>query len=486
MKKCFKFLKIVLVGILSGWMVVHGGMGMVVEAVFAMDDETGDRKELPELFIKSLNPGYTIDGKNNVGEMFEIAHKESSDEMISLAGVTVRYTNTSGNASELIKFPENSYLAGETLLLRLASSPNSELANLVYKKTLAMNAKIELLKDEEVIDVVCWTGKSGCLAAFNKDRPTTLVRNLETGEFEHLNDYEPNYVESNYVIDAEESDENELENVGGEDEAGYGEIGNQCKGLEFSEILSYYAEAQTEQFVEFYNPTAEQILVDGCQLRYKNKLYPLSGIVKPEGYLVRFASDFKLTKNPTNFNTLELIDINGEVVDKLDYPNGQRKGMAYAMIGHDEKGEELWRTTYAVTPEEPNIYQEFKTCEAGKVINEATGNCVKVTEVVEKICAEGQYLNPLTGRCKKIETAKITTCKEGYYYYEPTGRCRKIVENNGADYSLGSVEMENYEEKGSFIAIYAVVAVVGLGLVYVIYEYRKDIGRFIRRLLGRH
>lgn len=477
------------------------GLLMLMGGGCALAEE--ETTSLPELYFKAVNPGYTIDGISNVGEIIEIARGGSSDEMILLAGVTIRYTNTSGNEVVLAEFPENGYLAGETLLLRLASSPGSELANLVYKKTLAMNAKLELWRGEEVLDTVCWTGKDECLAAFNKNAPTTLVRNVETGEFEHLELYEPSYSEENYVLkDEEKPDEDEKtpegdgEITGVEDgsadekleekpDEGYGEVKSQCKGLQFSEILSYYAETQTEQFVEFYNAGAEQVLLDGCQLRYKNKLYPLSGIVKAEGYTVRVAEDFKLTKNPTNTNTLEIVDTDGTVVDKLEYPNGQRKGVAWAMIGYDEKGEELWHTTYAVTPGEPNIYQEYKTCEEGKVINEETGNCVKVTEVVEKTCAAGQYLNPLTGRCKKIEVEEEKICKEGYYFYEPTGRCRKVVENDGAEYDLGSEETEGREKESSFVAIYAVLFVVGLGVIYIIYEYRKEIARIFKRLMGR-
>ena len=177
-------------------------------------------------------------------------------------------------------------------------------------------------------------------------------------------------------------------------------------------MLSYYDDSKDEQFVEFYNTTSEQILLDGCLLKYKSKTYPLSGIVKAEGYLSRYLTDFSITKNPTNSNTLELIDANGEIVDKLTYSNGQRKGTSWALIGYDEKGEQLWRTTYAPTPGEPNNYQEFRTCDAGKVINEATGNCVKVTTVEPKTCPAGQYLNPLTGRCRTIKLTSEKTCKD--------------------------------------------------------------------------
>ena len=219
-------------------------------------------------------------------------------------------------------------------------------------------------------------------------------------------------------------------------------------------------------------------MLDGCRIRYKNKEYPLNGIVKAEGYLTYLPVEFSLAKNPTNAGRLEIMDVNDEVVDKLEYPNGQRKATSYAQIGYDAKGEEIWKVTYAPTPGEGNIYQEFRTCEAGKVINEETGNCVKITAVEEKTCEAGYYLNPLTGRCKKYEVARIVTCKEGYAYNEETGRCRKIKENTGANYELAAQE---YEEKSSFVALYAVIGIVVAGLLYVIYEFRREIVRFFRR-----
>lgn len=118
----------------------------------------------------------------------------------------------------------------------------------------------------------------------------------------------------------------------------------------------------------------------------------------------------------------------------------------------------------------------------GKVINEATGNCVKVTSVAEKICKEGYYLNILTGRCNKTKTVEEKTCKEGYYLNPDTGRCRKITENSGANYSL---EPEKYEEQSSFVALYAVLGVVGIGLLYLIYEFRREIVKLWRKVFRR-
>ena len=201
--------------------------------------------------------------------------------------------------------------------------------------------------------------------------------------------------------------------------------------------------------------------------------------MKPEEYFVYRPEGFNLTKNPTNGNLLELIDVDGAVVDSLNYPNGQRKATAYAMIGFDGQGGEIWRVTYAVTPGSGNIFQEFKTCEDGKVINEETGNCVKVTTVAAKICPEGQYLNILTGRCRKSEVATEKKCKEGYYLNEETGRCRKIVENKGAEYS---VEPEEFEEEKSFVALYAVIGVLAVGVGYLVYEFRHEIARLWHRV----
>ncbi|MBR2993804.1 hypothetical protein IKF43_00185 [Candidatus Saccharibacteria bacterium] len=424
--------------------------------------------EIPELYIKAINPGYTVDGKSNVGEMIEIARK-NADTSISLAGATIGYTNSSGNYTVLVEFPEDSWFIGETLLLRLASSPESELAAVNYTKTLAFKAGIELMMGGEVIDEVCWTSKDGCYKEFKSANPTTLVRNLETGEFEHVLEYEPDYDSESYYVEVIEGE-------------GYGAIESQCRGLQFSEILSYYETLRSEQFIEFYNPKPEQILLDGCKLKYKNKYYALNGIVRPEEYFVYYPEGFSLTKNPTNSNTLELVDTDGAVVDKLVYPNGQRKGTAYALIGYDKSGSEIWRTTYAPTPGTANNYQEFRTCEAGKAINEATGNCVKIASIKEKICKEGYYLNILTGRCNKIKTTAEKTCKEGYYLNPETNRCRKIKENKGAEYSL---EPENYEEKSSFVALYAVLLVMGLGIVYLVYEFRHEIAKLWRKVCRR-
>ena len=448
------------------FIILIGGLiiALIVMSYRAFAEEVS--KDLPELYIKAINPGYTIDDKSNVGELIEIG-RNGSNEMISLAGITIGYTNSSGNDSILFEFPENSFLTGESILLRLASSPESELAAMNYSKTLAFKAGLALKRGEEVLDDVCWTGKDGCYKEFKSSDPTFLVRNTELNMFEHLKEYVPNYDLNAFFLQKEE----------GEDEKS---ISPQCRGVQFSEILSYYDTSKSEQFVELFNSGSEQVLLDGCKLRYKNKNYDLSGMMKPEGYLAYFPRDFSLTKNPTNKNTLELIDVDGTTLDTLNYFNGQRKGTAYAMIGFDSAGEEVWKTTYAPTPGAGNVYQEYKTCEEGKVINEETGNCVKVVSVTAKTCPEGQYLNILTGRCRKIaqETAK-KDCKEGYYLNPETNRCKKIVENKGANYEL---KPDSREGEKNFVAWYIVGIVVLIGIGYLIFEFRTELARLFRKV----
>lgn len=451
------------------------GMGGLAINNHVSAEEDGISNKIPEIYIRAINPGYTVDGKSNVGEMIEISRKHS-DEVISLAGIAVGYTNSSGEQI-LVEFSEYSFMAGENLLLRLASSPGSELANLTYKVKgsssglTQSSGPVVLKRGEEVLDSVCWVdGQEGCQRKFKSGSGESLVRNIETGEFEFKILYEPKYDSNSYYVE----------------DNGMGEVvgPSQCKGLEFSEILSYYETSKSEQFIEFYNRGAEQILLDGCAVRYKNKKYILKGIVKPEEYYVFYPNEngFNLTKNPTNSNRLELVDADGAVVDVLEYPNGQRKGTSYAFIGYDSGGKEVWRVTYAPTPGLANNYQEYKTCEEGKVLNKETGNCVKMAKLAGKVCKDGQYLNPLTGRCKKIQTAAEKTCKEGYYLNPETGRCRKIKENNGADYSL---EPETYEEKSSFVAFFAVLGVILVALIVVGYEFRHEILKLLGRVFRR-
>lgn len=423
--------------------------------------------EKPALQIRALNPGYTVEGKQNVGEFIEL--EKSADTTLSLTGYALRYTNGSGTASMLFEFPENSTMTGGVLLLRLASSPDASMADVTYTKTLAFAAgPLELLHNGEVVDTVCWTGKSGCYPKFNGAKPTTLARNEDTGLFEHLSVYTPEYDPDNPSYHGPPIDPEP-------------EVVPKCRGLQFSEVLSYYENNSDEQFVELYNGTDHNIDITGCQVRYKKKDYLLSGIIPPDGYFARYLPEVTLTKNPTSSNAIDLIDTDGIIVDTLTYYNGQKKGTAHAAFGYQNNGKPEWLQTYHPTPGEANDYQKYKTCPAGKAINEATGNCVNAASLDTNLapCPAGKYRSPITNRCRSIEDSNDKECPDGYERNPETNRCRKIRNNDGADYEL---EPDSFGDTTTFIAIGVILILAGIGLTYVGVQYRHEIARFFRNI----
>lgn len=428
-----------------------------------------------QLAIKAVNPGYSIDGIQNVGEFIQIVSLNDSDSIstLSLAGYSLRYTTKSGNTSDIFVFPEGSQMSGGSILLRLASSPEASQADLTYTKTLGLDTgPLELLYNEEVIDSVCWTGGDLCYTKFlNKSGSrTTLVQDLGSKTFSHVpvEDYQPAYDPSSpgYIPPATLAD----------DDSDAAEP--RCRGLEFSEILTYYADDPSEQFIELYNGSDEFIDATGCSVKYKNKTFTLSGVIEAGAYYL-LRPDVTLTKNPTTSNNYELLDTTGDVLDTLILPHGQKKSTSFAQFGYLETGGENWLTTYSPTPGEANNFQQYRSCPEGKVINQETGNCIKANAIAEvKECPAGKYRNPLTGRCKSIEEDSVLApCKEGYERNPETNRCRKIRNNDGAAYPLVPTTAT---EKTSFIAGLAIAAVLAVGAAYIALQYRPEISRFLR------
>ena len=287
---------------------------------------------------------------------------------------------------------------------------------------------------------------------------------------------------------------------------------NDCNGVIISELYSNYENDVSEQFIELYNPTLEQIPLENCSISYKNKTFPLEGEIGAGSYFVFKDQGLTLTKDPSSSNAVSIINRNHDIKAQIEYPHGQKKGTSYALFDISSTNS-FWRQTYHVTPGKANIYQEFQACPSGKVINLKTGNCIKEeatkTEVIS--CPKGKYLNPLTNRCKTIESAttltpckegyernpetnrcrkisststELVSCKEGYERNPETNRCRKIRENTGetTDYAPEPVEEKAYHNPKIFIAAIAIGIAVATGVSYVIYQYRQEIRKIIRNL----
>lgn len=424
-------------------------------------------KSSTKIVIKAINPGYSFGGKSNVGEFIELA--KLSDAPVSLADHILYYTSSSGKKIKIFEFAEDSQMVGETLLLRLASSPDSSNSDATYTKTLALEAgPLELTHKEEIIDMVCWRG-SGCQPKFKSDDPTSLVRDLTTFEFSHRSDYTPDFDSTHPGLFIPSVVESVVE--------------PKCLGVQFSEVLSYYETTPSEQFIELYNSSDEDISLDGCQLQYKNKSHPLSGVIKSHDFLAINAPSFVLSKNPTSSNTITLVDVNGDSVDELQFPHGQRKSASYAQFGIDSSGREQWLITFIPTPSAQNLFQEFPVCPKGKTLSLNSGHCVKPSTVKSLLqpCPAGKIRNSLSGRCKSIKstTKEPKACKAGYELNPDTNRCRKIRQNTGADYQLAPQSIPN---KSVTTPIIIIIIICTIGIIYTIFQFRFEIIRFLRYL----
>ena len=159
----------------------------------------------------------------------------------------------------------------------------------------------------------------------------------------------------------------------------------------------------------------------------------------------------------------------------------------------------------------------IKVCNDGYVLNAETNRCNKIkdessggssstdTSSTVKTCPEGKFLNPKTNRCKNLqtvaegttgktvttfdpETGESTTekiCYDGYELNPETNRCVKNkTENTGAEYEL-DVPSLGAETKDNFIAIASVIMLITLGLGILVFQFRKEILKLLRRLLPR-
>lgn len=201
---------------------------------------------------------------------------------------------------------------------------------------------------------------------------------------------------------------------------------NSCLGLRVSEIGAY----TQPQFIELINRGTEPVQLEGCYVAIGRSsarhTFVARELAAGERLTVSVA-DTKLKLAKTS-GTVYVLNASGEEIDEVAYEK-LAKGTSWAWVGDD------WHQTYAPTPGSDNLYQQWQTCEPGKQINEATGNCVKIPISTNEPtpCAPGYYRHPETGRCRKETAAKTAAkkapapCKEGQYRSEATGRCRSIA-----------------------------------------------------------
>lgn len=172
-------------------------------------------------------------------------------------------------------------------------------------------------------------------------------------------------------------------------------------------------------------------------------------------------------------------------------------------------GEPKIASIVKLNDDEPEETEPKKECPEGKFLNPKTNRCKNLREISEtstgktittydpetgegttvKICNEGYVLNPETNRCNKAKDSTSTssiekTCPEGKELNPETNRCRNIKKNDGATYELDVPELGS-EGKPNFIAIGSVLAIIMIGIVFVVFQFRKEILKFLKKLIPR-
>jgi hypothetical protein len=282
-----------------------------------------------------------------------------------------------------------------------------------------------------------------------------------------------------------------------------------CANLRLSEIST------GEQWIELYNNsdfTIQPANLADCVLsvQYGDKLdaagrpnyrdltlgdFAGLSTISPYEHFLIYISDTNLSLAKTAKERSILLHDADSDYDEAIYST-QKTDASLANFGADD-----WRVTYQPTPGAENIYQQYQACEAGKHINEATGNCVKDPEPPVE-CAEGQYRNPATGRCKKLAEPNVlaecaegqfrnpltnrckkialeddlTPCAEGYERNPDTNRCRKIVDEAEARFAV-----EDYGSSPESGGLWWLVGLGALGLVVglIIWQFRFELKRLL-------
>jgi hypothetical protein len=106
---------------------------------------------------------------------------------------------------------------------------------------------------------------------------------------------------------------------------------------------------------------------------------------------------------------------------------------------------------------------------------------VNEDQAAETVCPEGKVLNPETGRCKKEETESgLAECVEGYERNPETNRCRKIQTTDASEYAVKTSAESSYSVPRRFAAYGLLIIALVVGLGYLVFQFRFEIGCFFR------
>jgi hypothetical protein len=292
---------------------------IIAQPVFA--EET----TMPPLVFSAVNAGYKDEQFSQNYDFFELTKTIPDD--LDLSSFKIQYFNSSDNLAGELEFPESTILRGNSVVFGFSKSPQFQDASARYlynfsSSGLASTAgRLRIVQGEAAVDEICW-GKLVCeqqlpkFATKQEDNRTAVMCRSDDCEASFtLQDYYPSIIEEAIYIPEPEPVEVPA-----------------CSGLKITEIYSYYEENSSEQFIELYNSNEYEQDLSACVLRYKNKEYPLQGILATNSYTI--VQDILLTKDPSTSLKIELYDGNG-LVDSLTYLHGQKRGASFAVFDNE-------------------------------------------------------------------------------------------------------------------------------------------------------
>ena len=220
-----------------------------------------------------------------------------------------------------------------------------------------------------------------------------------------------------------------------------------CEGVVISEALPNPAGVDADkEFIELHNPTNDYIDLYGCALRLGsgNARYVFTESIElePGQYAAFYDSVTGITLPNAAGGTISLVTAAG-VETSVSYPANMADDTVW--MQHDG----VWQVSYAPSPNALNIVLPLKPCDAGQVRNEATGRCIAVAAALAELadCGEGRERNPETNRCRNIviATTALADCGEGRERNPETNRCRNIASSTSALADCGEGRERNPE-----------------------------------------
>lgn len=295
------------------------------------------------------------------------------------------------------------------------------------------------------------------------------------------------------------------------------------------------ADVLCRDYVKLYNPTVEEIPLDEYALRTdsnsssrtaSNTFHLTGKTIGPGEYLSISETDTGTDLSLTNSGGYVWLE------DTWGLVRYDATITAYDSAGIDEQGmswaqndDGVWRWTstpkpFAANAFPPDIHTELEPvtlaeCPAGKYRNPETNRCRSIEEAVNALaacpegqvrnpetnrcrsmvlaasalvpCKEGQERNPETNRCRTISSAiaELIPCDEGYERNPATNRCRKVAgEVSSPSSNLATVAAVPLA-KASADSLKAILlaSIAACALCYGLYEWRAEVGQFLRRLL---